>query len=768
MPTSALHRAALWCLLTLLALPARAQTNAAAAGSPRDRAREILALRSAAGQVMEELGARSTTQQLDTVQLTEQLTALMLKDPAAHRRPGDSRNRSRQLAEQQQRLALERALSNAVSAAQARSPLPIRREDVLELVGPSWADEINRSLTLFLSNQFASVFSGARVRAVALQQKTALENLRYPDPGELDIRLLALWQQRQDEAVVLQSGDFDQLGGWIKSLTGRPVGPLFEEVEQQFNEASARRKDELRRQYDLQLGALRARADHVPARAIARSTIAAELRASAEADVAARQIEAREAGSPLPVYPVFQVIQSNAWHLASQIEADRLSSYLRESGQPRVESQRLQEAITREPARHRTRTDSEQIFRASLWPAVRDEVSAAYARKVGAPDPARNEVRDALGGADQTGRAFQEQLNRALSDALQAARAAVAEEQYQAHFGFIPGAEPLSDELLARIQNRNGKPVTTLDELLALLPDHPDVDPAGLLEETTALAVQHFNQALTDGYEALQEQARLVRAVEVDRREELARDVAAERPVDDVLKAWTADFTRRWKTVAATQNSRYEEPLAATRDLLNKTVRQLYDAQKKADAAPTATATPGNPSPAAAAVSPRENQRDEPEDKEDQAEVEQHTLEEVLLVPCDASLVIRDVSPNECEAVLRLGPEAAPVTVRFAPDAAEQAATALFEGLRPALAGLVDEQKAKWKGRRNFLGFHRKETPELRFYMVVRSREIRHQTSLLLRNQISELLQQWSETNHPGQPVTLDWTVGLGAVALPE
>ena len=768
MRTSTRHLVRLGCTLALLALPALAQTNSAGPESPRDRAREILALRSAAGQVMEELGQRSSTQSWDTVQLTERLAEKMLNDPAAHRRPGDSRNRSRQLAEQQQRLALEQALSNAVSAAQARSPLPIRRADVLEMVGPSWNDEINRSLALFLSNQFSSVFSGARVRAVALQQKTALEGLRFPEAGELDARLLALWQARKDRAAVLQGGDFDQLGGWLKSLPGRPAGPLFEEVEQQLSEASARRKDDIRRQYDRQLGALRERTEQVPARAITRSAIAAELRAAAESDVAMRQLQAREASSPIPVYPVFQVIQSNAWHIAGQVEADRLAAYLRDSGQPRIESQRLQEAIAREPARHRTRTDSEKIFRGDLLPTVRDEVSAAYARKAGAPDPARNELRDALGGADETGRAFQEQLNQSLAAALEPARASVAEEQYEAHFGFIPDAEPLSDELLARIQDRNGQPAAALDDILALLPDHPDVDPAGLLEETTALALQHFNQALADGYGALQEQARLVRAVEADRREELARDVAAERPVDDVLKAWTADFTRRWKTVAATQNSRYEEPLAATRDLLNKTVRQLYDAQKKEEAAPAATATPGNPSPAAAAVSPQENQRDEPEETEDKAEVEQHTLEEQLLVPCDASLVIRDVSPNECEAVLRIGPQADVVRVRFAPDAAEQAATALFEGLRPALAGLVDEQKTKWKGGRNFLGFRRKETPELRFYMVVRSREIRHQTSLLLRNQISELLEQWSETNHPGRPVTLDWTVGLGAVALPE
>lgn len=768
MPINFRPRLGLVCALVLLVVPARAQTNPAETASPRDRAREILALRSAAGQVMEELGQRSSTQSWDTVQLTEQLTEKMLKDPAAHRRPGDSRNRSRTLAEQQQRLALEQALSNAVSAAQARSPLPIRREDVLEMVGPSWSDELNRSLALFLSNQFASVFSGARLRAVALQQKTALEGLRFPETGELDARLLALWSARKDRAAVLQGRDFDQLGDWLKSLPGRPAGPLFEEVEQQLGEASARRKEDIRRQYDHQLRALQERMEQLPARFITRAAIAAELRAAAEADVTARQLQAREAGSPIPVYPVFQVIQSNAWHTAGQVEANRLTAYLRESGQPRIESHRLQDAIAREPARHRTRADSEQIFRTDLLTTVRDDVATAYARKAGAPDQARSDLRDALGAPDETGRAFQEQLNQALAAALEPARASVAEEQYEAHFGFIPDAEPLSDELLNRIQDRNGQPATALDEILALLPDHPDVDPAGLLEETTALALQHFNLAMADGYGALQEQAKLVRAVEADRREELARDVAAERPVDEVLKAWTADFTRRWKTVAATQNSRYEEPLAATRDLLNKTVRQLYDAQKKEDAAPAATATPGNPSPAAAAVSPRENQRDEPEDTEDKAEVEQHTLEEQLLVPCDASLVIRDVSPNECEAVLRIGLEAAPVRVRFAPDAAEQAATALFEGLRPALAGLVDKQKTKWKSSRNFLGFRRKEAPELRFYMVVRSREIRHQTSLLLRNQISELLEQWSETNHPGQPVTLDWTVGLGAVALPE
>ena len=82
-------------LCQFLALGTLSLHTLAEPGTPRDQARTILALRSAAGQVMAELQQRSSTQTWDTVQLTEQLTAQMLSDPSAHRRPQDSRNRSR-------------------------------------------------------------------------------------------------------------------------------------------------------------------------------------------------------------------------------------------------------------------------------------------------------------------------------------------------------------------------------------------------------------------------------------------------------------------------------------------------------------------------------------------------------------------------------------------------------------------------------------------------------------------------------------------------
>ena len=749
----------------LATLAAAVGPAAAQPDTPRDQAREILALRSAAGQVLDEVRSRSSTQSWDHVVLTEQLAAAMVKDAGAHRRPSDSRPRALRLAEQHQRAALELALSNAVAAAQTRSPRPIRREDVLEMVGPSWTEQIEQSLAAFRDSQFEAVFAGARLRAVALQQQAALAALKYPEPAELDGQLLALWQARKDPAAVLADNDFNALEGWLKKQGSRSTGPLLEEVEQQLGDLAARRKDEVRRQYEAQRAALQERADHLPGQLLTKPAIANDLRTAIASEVEKRKRQAADTGAAVPVYPAFQIVSSNAWPTAERLEAERLTSFLEASGLPRLSADSLQKSIEREPGRHRMRADSETVFFAELRPAARAEVAAAHVKKAGAPDPVRAEVEARLAEGGSAQAIFDARLKTQLGAALETARNRVAEQQRERQLGFIPGAEPLSDALLAKVQERAGKPVADLKEGLAFL----DATAEPVLEEAEARAVGDLNQAIAAGYSAMQAQAQLVRTLEATRREQLVRDVAAERPVDAVLKEWTTDFTKQWSRQAAEQKLAYEEPLAVTRDLLNKTVRQLYDAQKKDPTTLATTASPGQPSPASAALSPTENQRDEPDEAEQKAEVEQRTLEEILLVPCDASLVIRDLSENECEAVLRMGPDAEPVSVRFAPNAAEQAAQALFEGLKPSLARLVDENKGRWSNRqRNLFGFRRKQEPELRFYMVVRSREIRHQTSLLLRQQIGELLQQWTEANRPGQPVALDWTVGLGAVVGPE
>ncbi|HMP76640.1 MAG TPA: hypothetical protein PKE12_10130 [Kiritimatiellia bacterium] len=748
-------------LLLFLAFALRAPAES---GTPRDQARAILALRSAAGQVMAELEQRASTQSWDTAQLTEQLTTRMLADAAAHRRPQDSRTRSRTLAAELQKVALEAALTNAVAEAQARSPLPIRGEEVLELVGASWTQQVDAALARFLTNQFDAIYTGARLRAVALQQKTALNEIRFPAPEELDAHLLSLWQGRKDPAAVLAARDFDPLGGWLKSFAAPKAETLLEEVERHIGDAAARRKDEIIRQYEHQLGVIREAADRVPAGRITRAGIAAELQVALDRDLAARRQAAQDAGTAAtPLYPVFQIVQSNALATAAQLEGARWSAFLAESGEPRIDAEALRKEIERAPAPHRIRATSETLFLETLGPAKQREAAAAYARKQGAPDAARAEFETQLAGAGEGARIFQARLREVLPAALETARARVVEKQI-GQLDVLPGADPLPDPLIDALLAREARPVKTMDEALGFLGVRAKIDTSALLEETGARAVAIVNAAIAAGNEAVQAQAGLVRELETARREQLARDVAAARPVDAVLKEWTAEFTRQWKPRAAERNLRYDAPLAVTRELLNKTVRQLYDAVKQEQQSASAT-----PAPGPAAVSPSENQRDEPDDKEEAAEVEQHTLEEVLLVPCDASLIIRDVGEQLCEAVMRVGPDAPPIVVRFAPHDADAAARALFDGIRPGLAGLVAGKQEAWKsGSRGFLGFKRRAVPELRFFMVVRSREIRHQTSLLLRSQISELLREWTEANHPGHPITLDWTVGLGAVASPE
>ncbi len=760
MPTS-IHRCLLLLVLAFFnARPARSEDG----GSSRDQARAVLALRSAAGQVMETLRSQTSTQQWDTARLADQLADDMLAGDREHRRRADSQARCRIQAEQHQRAALEAALNRAVDAAQARSILPIRREEVLALVGLPWEQEVQAGVSRFMEQQFDAVFREARMKAVERQRQEALVNLRYPAIDELDPRLLERWQTKKDPAARLEADDFNVLDRWLAAYSAPASEHLLEETEKALREAAAGRKDEIRRQYTHQLDVVDRQADTLSRDVRSAPSLAQLLRR--ELDGALREQRMAAAEFP-PLYPAFQVVSSNIWAIAEEVERQRLTAYWDDQGQPAAEAEILRKEILRDPARHRRRDESGKLLVQELAGPARQAAARALSRAGAGPetDPVFWENR--LSGDAPAARAFRARWQQAVQSALPAVRESIRQQQHNAFQALLPGSAPLDEAVLGRLQERSGKLAQTLEEAWVLLHGNQAVRPpsTNLLEETETQLLEEINQGFAAAWSALQEQAALVRELERDGRAQLAKDVAADRPVDQLVKAWTTDFAHRWKERAKPP---YLEPLPSTRDLINKTVRQLYDAQKKQQEAEQ-SAVAATPAPASAALSPSEQQRDEPDRKEDRAETQQATIEEMILVPCDASLVIRDVADRQCEAVLQADPDQPPVSVRFAPDQPEEAARALFDALRPSLTGLAENRREAWQGsRRSLLGWRRKAPPELRFYMVVLSREIRHQTSLMLRSEIRDLLQAWSESQNPALSVSLDWTVGLGVGAARE
>lgn len=754
MPTKHLLLALFVVLIAPLQLPADE------AISLRDNARSMLALRSAAGYVLDEMARRSSTQGWDTVALTDYLAAQMLEHAREHRRPGqDSRPRCLALATNFQRAALDVVLSNAVTEARARSPIPVSADDVLALAGPGWREQSAAALAWFTSNQFETVFQEARLRAVARQRKTGLDGVRYPEAGALDERLTGISKQQDPPGVRLDAKAFNALDGWLKSLDGGNRMPLFEEVQKQFDDAMASRRDEIRRQYEEQIAAIERQSRELAGSMIVYPAITNELARALDAFIRQRREQAADAGSAVPVYPAFSIVNAFMHEQAGRLEARRMEEHLASGAAPVIAEKQLKDAITGDLPAHVARARSEEILFAMLAPEKGRESAMTLAKRAGAPDDDGRALAARLAGNDPVAVIFATWLRADLTNKLDHVREEIADEQIEQHFAFLPGTRPLPDAMIADVIKREGQPFGDLADAVDWVRGEAAApfDASNLLEETTAKAIASVNESVRLAHETVQAQMRIVRNLEETRRELLVSDVASGRSVDDILKEWIAAFEREWKQADAALRAIYPEMLASTRDELNKTVRQLYDALKQQQA--------GTPAPASAAVSPSEQQRDEPDEQDkDSAEVEEHTLEEALLLSCDASLIIYDAAPDRCEAVLWLGPEAPVMKIQFPPDDPEKAAGLLFEQLKPVLADLMASKDETWaQPDRVFLVFRRKSELVFRFYMIINSREIRHQTSLSLRAKIGELLEEWSASHRGGQVIKLDWTVGLGA-----
>lgn len=749
-------------LILLAGLVAPLRVSADEAVSPRDNARAMLALRSAAGYVLEEMSRRSGTQAWDTVALTDYLATAMLDHPGEHRRPKqDSRPRSLTLATEFQSAALDLVLSNAVAEARSRSPMPVSVDDVLALTGPGWREHSAAALAWFASNQFEVVFQDARLRAVARQRKAGLEGVRYPEAGALDDRLTGISKQQDPPGARLEAKSFNALDGWLKSLDGGNRTPLFEEVQKQVEEAMASRKDEIRRQYEEQVAAVEQQAGTMAGALIVYPAMTNDLVRSLDAVIQQRRVRAAEAGSAVPVYPAFGIVNDFIRELAERIEAARLKDYLATGALPAVTEKQLKDVITGDLPAHVTRARSEEILLAGLVPEKSREAAMAFAKRAGAPVDDARALAERLNAKYPVAEAFGSWLRAHVTGTLDRVRDEIAHDQLERRLPFLPGTRPLPDAMIAEVVKREGKPFADFADAVHWVRGETvtPFDASGLLEETTIKSLASVNESVRLAHETVQAQRRVVRDIETTRRESLVRDVAADRSVDAILKDWITAFEREWKQAESGLRAVYPGMLASTRDELNKAVRQLYDTLKQQQA--------GTPAPANAAVSPSEQQRDEPDEEDkDSAEVVEHTVEEALLLSCDASLIIYDVAPGLCEAVLWLGAEGPAMKIQFPPDDPEKAAGLLFEQLKPALADLMASKDDTWaRPGRVLLVFRRKQELIFRFYMIINSREIRHQTSLSLRAKIGELLQEWSTGHRDGQAIKLDWTVGLGAAS---
>lgn len=750
-------------------------------GQARDRAKAALVVHAAAVQVVEETGRLARPAPGDEAELVPGLARAMLEQPARHRRLDDSRAECLDTLARLQRERVEGVISQAVALARQQSPLPVSAEQVLAKAGAGAAQLAERALAGWKTNGVDRLLQEARRRAVDQQRGELDGQLQYPPADRLDTMLLELARVARDPSARLPRAAWDR----VRERMARPPadGParaLFEENERYLQGASTRMAEAIRLQYEEQLAGLEAAAqrDRLPRAAITLPALAEHLHGGVERAVAGLSPE-----SGAPRYGVLAVVRSNTVARAASLEEELLAGYVRGEAPAAVTVEQLAELVRARPDRYRAAAGS-------LPDAVRElaadwipSLASGYAGRAGVPAAAPR-VETVLQGGGAAGDAVRERVRAEAEAGWAEARARVAAEQVRAHFPGLADDAPLAAEQADRACDFLQPFPATFTGLVAALRGFAAgwiaPEQAPLLEETEARVTERARLRVELACGAQERQLALLRQLETDRLPALERDVAADRPLRAILKEWSDELARRWTEPGGPGPAAYPDLLPRTLDLLNKTVRQLYDARRQEQAAERravaaragaeASADQVQAAPVEARPDEFQAQATATEDPDDQPpsppapepkkRLGLGAVEYVWKTEPDAVLMVRDTRWRRAQVVLLDGAQNELSSASFRPDRTDDAADDIYAMIAPALTRALDARRAGWTAEAS--GGEGEAGPSLKVFLLVQSREIRHLTSLKLRHLMQQQVDAWSEQNRPGQPpVNLVWIVGL-------
>lgn len=785
MPSHMLARIGLGALLLLGTLAV-----APAADTAKDRAKWRLASLAAAREILDEFGANKPLAEQDRILLVETLDASMRAAPADHVTRAGSRRRCAELAAQVRRQALERRIAEVARHASEQSPLPVQPADVTTQLGQDWPRTLNQSLERFVTTQGDPLFQEARARAVGRLRQDLERQLRFPSAAELDALLTNL-VARHPDSLALTADDERQLQQAVEAMANPAAKPCFEELRATLAEGARLVVAEIRNQYQRQLALREDVLLHgIPGDRRQASTIRAALETALAERLARATNEPASTGpdgKPAPAFPLFAPLRDSLPGAAAALEQERLRDHLNTTPLLALQADALAREIRAQPRTHATPARSESAFLSSRTAPGRETVAAQYAGGAVPPVPAAYFQTLIATNALLAG-ALEARLKAELAARLPEARRQVRDEQYKSRFAGLERLQALPGKAVAHLLDSGGAALKSLDEVRSLFGLEPH-DDADLIEETVSQALAEANRKARAGYEALTAQLALVRALERDRLDALRRDVTARRSFKSIRAEWQEALESRWASDPRATATPYAELLEPARELLDKTVRQLYDALQE-NPAVASTATPAETRPPSETARGKEAElRQMPAQPEDRKPDEQKAnaqpkdpqpsptaggTEGVT----DAVLSRMKVDRrNEPDGILLLsGGKGGNVTAQFlipagtatrpmtfTPDQPQQAADAIFDILRPTLETLWTTTVLDWqKARRGLGAFKRKTAPTLRLFVIIESDDVRHRMSLFLRQHIDRAFAEWREQRGQGTPeVELDWKVGL-------
>ncbi len=759
----------------ILLLAGGAAASAQNGEDPKAEAKRMLAIRAAAQDIASWILTMDTAGPAELEQLRDGLASHMVEHVDTFRTNAEGLAPAKGWLVKNRKDAFDAYITDAVARAGEQSPLTFDRDDVKRMAGTDWSRDVDTKARAFAEKTGHDLYNASRPRAIDRLKRKLIENQSWPDQSVADRMITELDRDvRGAQPEPIPENAFRQLAKPLSAMLV-PGGDVFEELDNERDSIAKNMSAVLAGQYRDQAKTIAApwdsRRDDDALRIRPRmyERLLGELHKSVSAAPDTRP----------PRYGVFEAVVNLAGDVALKWERRSFRRYLESdlSWMPRPED--VRDRILDDLQAHRSPGASLEGLSRDVSGETAGMVRETYARGAAAEERAAvlAYLKKTWSSPDGLEAVHRDVIDARLKGMLPSIREQIAADQMRDSFPALQQTERLPENVITWLYDRNQEGVRDFkDAWKALDADDASrpvgIDPLDVLDETQIMVTDTLNKRVRPGLDALTRQLALIRDLEEDGREQLKKEAAEGRPVEDLLESWTRDWQKAWGRNSNDVPKDWRPMFDRTRDQLNKTVRQWFaslepvepvvppETMAKAEipdeSSPEMTRidTPKQKDEGKEKEEPAEEEK-EPEDQEQKPEVEPGILAELMVFrgAADGVLSFSDLPDGSCRLLFGAPDGRGAMEVSFDPEKIESSARRIADALREPLRDVLNGEETS---RGGFFLFKRDNEPKLSMLFRVDSPSIRHQMSIMVREFMAEEIQMWAEETGE-QPPELLW-----------
>ncbi len=724
---------------------------------PKAGAKKILTLRAAAEKAKTLLSNTSDTNQSEAKKLSDLLSDEMLKRVESFKSTKGGEEPGRKWLEAWRLQELEKSVNETLEWAKEQSPLPINRAEVLKRAAKNWAKEAPQKANEYAKKSLDMVYSKARELASAEQLKRLREKMAYPNSEELNNQVSSLFEKKGKGIQPLPTDAFSELDNWLRGMAGK-TGPIFEEVTKKVEEMSADFRREVAKQYKAQFEIIR--------KEVQGNQYAAALKTRAELYDSSldklKEVKQNQSAKP-PIYGPFEAIETLAERAAAHWEAKRLEEYLKLAKGWVPDERELEKEIRTNLTKHLATGESLNL----LVEKYQKQAGVLAAKLYGGGELNEYFTKE-FSEAGSLAKTLSNQLKGAIKPKVDAVRKRITDEQFTHNFSLLQDDNFPGEPTIRWYYERGKSSVSSFADLAdSLFMDKNSR--LQIIEETRIMAGQKMNQLIQPALKSMRAQVTLIKELEKQNIEQLKNDVNQHVPVNQILSKWEADWQNAWDKKQEQVVPKWRSKFSLVSEELNKVVRQLYEGMENAvEQTQSSTDAPseelgGDSDSSTSDAVPTQNEQPEPQKKEEKPEqtaqggTENKTegvTEELktYIGLADGVFAFSDLPNGRCRMLFGAPSGAGGFILEFDPQNVQGAAKLISEGLKRPL-GIVLEENSKREnsGFFNLLGNSDGDS-EIKMLFKVSSPAVRHQMSILVRQQVEEAISSWAKNSGKTAP----------------